>query len=184
MEAAVVLGLLAAVGALVFGPGRGGRDGFRPPAVRETAHPAADPAPTPAPPASATPYRGRVLVAEDNPINRLVAVSLLQGLGYAVETVENGRQAVETVERERYDLVLMDLHMPELDGFAATAAMRAQEQGTGRHLPIVALTADALAGDVEKSLAAGMDDHLTKPVTRERLAAVVERWVPTHNEPA
>jgi CheY-like chemotaxis protein len=125
-----------------------------------------------------------VLVAEDNPINRLVAAGLLERLGYAVETVDNGRQAVETVERERYNLVLMDLHMPELDGFAATAAIRAQEQGTGRHLPIVALTADAQPQDAEGSLAAGMDDHLTKPVTLERLAAVLERWVPTHNEPA
>ena len=122
---------------------------------------------------------GRVLVAEDNPINRLVAAGLLQSLGYAVETVEDGRQAVEAVGRERYDLVLMDVHMPELDGFAATAAIRERERaaGGGRHVPIVALTADALAGDAEKSRAAGMDDHLTKPVTLERLAAVLERWV-------
>ncbi len=80
-----------------------------------------------------------------------------------------------------FDLVLMDAHMPELDGFAATAAIREQERaaGRGRHTPIVALTADAQPQDVEKSLAAGMDDHLTKPVTRERLAAVLERWLPT-----
>jgi CheY-like chemotaxis protein len=94
-----------------------------------------------------------------------------------VHTVDDGRQAVEAVGREPYDLVLMDLHMPELDGFAATAAIREQEQEVGRHLPIVALTADALVGDAEKSRAAGMDDHLSKPLTRERLAAVVERWV-------
>jgi CheY-like chemotaxis protein len=120
-----------------------------------------------------------VLVAEDNPINRLVAVALLQNLGCAVETAENGRQALEAVERDHFDLVLMDVHMPELDGFAATAAIREQEEAEGqaRHTPIVALTADALAGDAEKSLVAGMDDHLTKPVTRERLAAVLERWV-------
>jgi CheY-like chemotaxis protein len=124
-----------------------------------------------------------VLVAEDNPINRLV-VALLQSLGCAVETAEDGRQAVEAVAREDYDLVLMDLHMPELDGFAATAAIRKREaaEGGGRHLPIVALTADALAGDAEKSLAAGMDDHLTKPLTPERLAAVLERWVRASGE--
>jgi signal transduction histidine kinase/ActR/RegA family two-component response regulator len=123
--------------------------------------------------------RGRVLVAEDNAINRLVAAGLLESLGCAVRTAETGWQAVEAVGRDHYDLVLMDVHMPEMDGFAATAAIRRQEQEarTGRHLPIVALTADALAGDAEKSLAAGMDDHLTKPVTRERLAAVLERWV-------
>jgi CheY-like chemotaxis protein len=122
----------------------------------------------------------RVLVAEDNAINRLVVVGLLQSLGCAVETVEDGRQAVEAVRAEPFDLVLMDLHMPEMDGFAATAAIREQEaaEGGGRHLPIVALTADALAGDAEKSRAAGMDDHLAKPLTRERLATVVERWVP------
>jgi signal transduction histidine kinase/CheY-like chemotaxis protein len=133
----------------------------------------------PAPRAAKSGRRGCILVAEDNAINRLVAVGLLESLGYAVETAEDGRQAVEAVGREAYDLVLMDVHMPELDGFAATAAIRRRERaaGGGRHLPIVALTADALAGDAEKSLAAGMDDHLTKPLTRERLASVVERWV-------
>jgi len=120
---------------------------------------------------------GRVLVVEDNAINRLVVVGLLKRLGYGVHTVEDGRQAVEAVGRETYDLVLMDLHMPELDGFAATAAIREREGATGRRLPIVALTADALAGDAEKSRAAGMDDHLAKPVTQERLAAVLDRWV-------
>jgi CheY-like chemotaxis protein len=127
-----------------------------------------------------------VLVAEDDAISRLVAVGLLQSLGYAVQTVEDGRQTVEAVARERYDLVLMDAHMPELDGFAATAAIRGAEaaEGRGRHLPIVALTADAQPQDVEKSRAAGMDDHLTKPVTRERLAAVLERWVRAGVEPA
>jgi CheY-like chemotaxis protein len=133
------------------------------------------PAQAEAPPATA--HRGRVLVVEDNPINRLVAAGLLEGLGYTVHTVEDGRQAVGAVGREAYDLVLMDLHMPELDGFAATAAIREQEQEAGRRLPIVALTADALAGDAERSRAAGMDDHLTKPLSRERLAAVLERWL-------
>ncbi|MBV8911371.1 MAG: response regulator, partial [Gammaproteobacteria bacterium] len=123
--------------------------------------------------------RGRALVAEDNPINQLVAVRLLQSLGFDVETVETGQQAVEAVLRQtRFDLVLMDCHMPELDGFAATAAIRQAEaaEGQGRHIPIVALTADALVGDAEKSRAAGMDDHLTKPVALERLAEVVGRW--------
>jgi signal transduction histidine kinase/CheY-like chemotaxis protein len=120
----------------------------------------------------------RILVADDNPVNRLVVVGLLESLGHAVESVENGQKAVDAVQRQHYDLVLMDAHMPEVDGFAATAAIRRgeAEQGQGRHTPIVALTADALERDAEKSLAAGMDDHLTKPTTRERLAAVVERW--------
>jgi CheY-like chemotaxis protein/anti-sigma regulatory factor (Ser/Thr protein kinase) len=120
----------------------------------------------------------RILVAEDNPTNQLVAVRLLESLGYVVETVETGQQAVEALRQRRYALVLMDCHMPELDGFAATAAIRQQEHeaGQGQHTPIVALTADALAGDVQKSRSVGMDGHLTKPVTLERLAAVVERW--------
>jgi signal transduction histidine kinase/CheY-like chemotaxis protein len=128
----------------------------------------------------------RVLVAEDNAINRLVAVRLLQGLGYVVDTAEDGRQAVEAVGQGHYDLVLMDVHMPELDGFAATAAIRRLEEasaGRRRHVPIVALTADALAGDAEKSLAAGMDDHLSKPITSQRLAAVLERWLTPRVEP-
>jgi PAS domain S-box-containing protein len=129
-------------------------------------------------PAEAGP-RGRVLVAEDNAINRLVAVGLLESLGYVVETAETGRQAAEAVRTHHYDLVLMDLHMPDLNGFEATAAIRQQEKavGQGRRLPIVALTADAMMGDADKSRAAGLDDHLTKPLTRERLAAVVERWI-------
>jgi CheY-like chemotaxis protein len=98
--------------------------------------------------------------------------------------VDNGQQAVAALQEGPFDLVLMDCHMPVLDGFAATAAIRRQEQaaGSGHHTPIVALTADALVGDAEKSVAAGMDDHLTKPVTLERLAAVVARWVKPHAE--
>jgi CheY-like chemotaxis protein len=107
-----------------------------------------------------------------------VAVRLLESLGYVVETVETGQQAVEALRQRCYALVLMDCHMPAMDGFAATAAIRRHEAGHGRYTPIVALTADALAGDVQKSRAVGMDDHLTKPVTLERLAAVVERWSP------
>ena len=121
----------------------------------------------------------RILVAEDDAINQFVAVRLLQRLGYDVHAVETGQQAVEAVQQRPYDLVLMDVRMPEMDGFAATAAIRLQERdaGHGRHLPIVALTAYALAGDAEKSLAAGMDAHLSKPVTGERLADMVKRWV-------
>jgi signal transduction histidine kinase/FixJ family two-component response regulator/HPt (histidine-containing phosphotransfer) domain-containing protein len=122
--------------------------------------------------------RGRILVAEDNAINQLVVVRQLESLGYEVQTVETGRQAVEAVRQGQYDLVLMDLHMPEMDGFATTAEIRQQERtaGQGQHIPIIALTADALAGDAARCRAAGMDDYLAKPVTPQQLAAMVDRW--------
>src|SRR2546423_2593220 len=109
--------------------------------------------------------RGRVLVAEDNAINQLVAARLLEKLGYVVDTVANGQHAVEAVRQGPYDLVLMDCHMPQMDGFAATAAIRRHEAGRGQHTPIVALTADALGGDAEKSPAAGEGGHLTQANT-------------------
>jgi two-component system CheB/CheR fusion protein len=125
-------------------------------------------------------WPGHILVAEDNPMNQLVAVHLLEGMGYAVEAVETGQQAVDALHRQPYDLVLMDCHLPEMDGFAATAAIRHEEAERGQHTPIVAMTADVLAEDAERCLAAGMDDYVAKPVTAERLAAVVARWAPVH----
>jgi CheY-like chemotaxis protein len=120
--------------------------------------------------------RGRILVAEGNLVNQLVTVHLVEALGYQVETVEDGRGAVTAVERGAYELVLMDCHMPQMDGFTATTEIRRREERSGRHTPIIALTADALSGDAEKCLAAGMDDYLAKPVTPERLREVVARW--------
>jgi CheY-like chemotaxis protein len=130
-------------------------------------------------PASRAGAGRRVLVAEDNAINSLVTVRVLEELGYVTETVEDGRQAVEAAARSDYDVILMDCHMPQMDGFAATAAIRQQERtaGQGRHIPIIALTADALAGDAARCRAAGMDDYLAKPVPAERIAAMLERWI-------
>jgi CheY-like chemotaxis protein len=120
---------------------------------------------------------GHVLVAEDNLTNQKVAKLLLERLGCRVDVVANGREAVEAVVRGRYDLVLMDCQMPELDGYGATRAIRAAEAGTGRNTPIVALTASAQQGENEICLAAGMNGYLSKPVRSDKLAALVDHWV-------
>jgi len=138
--------------------------------------------PTPAPlPAVAVPAAlgGRVLVAEDNAVNQAVVAAMLESLGVACVLAENGRAAIDRLLRQRFDLVLMDCQMPEIDGFAATAEIRArQRQGTlPEPLPIIALTANAIAGDRERCLAAGMDDYLSKPFTREQLSASLQRWL-------
>jgi signal transduction histidine kinase/CheY-like chemotaxis protein len=117
----------------------------------------------------------RVLLAEDNPVNQRVAVRLLTARGHHVTLVENGRLAIDALERETFDVVLMDVQMPEMGGLEATAAIRAREMRTGGHVRIVAMTAHALKGDRERCLAAGMDDYLAKPVDRLRLFNAVEQ---------
>ena len=142
---------------------------------------AATPAPAPRPTGAVV--AGQVLVVEDNAVNRIVARGLLESLGFAVELAEDGREALAMLERGRYDLVLMDLQMPVLDGFAATRALRAREERTGaRRLPVVAMTAAAVTGERERCLAAGMDDFLTKPVALATLTSVLARWVPVLGE--
>ena len=145
-------------------------------------------------PARALPARGgmpppdpglaaiRVLVAEDNPVNREVARELLLAMGYPCECVENGADAVERVRSGRFDLVLMDCQMPVLDGYEATRAIRAWEESRegaapAAPLPIIALTAHALAGDRERCTAAGMSDYMPKPVQPERLDFVLRAWL-------
>ncbi|HUR24198.1 MAG TPA: response regulator [Acidimicrobiales bacterium] len=114
----------------------------------------------------------RVLVAEDNAVNQLVATAMLTRLGYQVDVVANGREAVLAFERSSYVAVLMDCRMPEMNGYEASAEIRRRE-APGRHVPIVALTASAINGDEERCRAAGMDDYVTKPVTVDRLASVL-----------
>jgi signal transduction histidine kinase/CheY-like chemotaxis protein/HPt (histidine-containing phosphotransfer) domain-containing protein len=126
------------------------------------------------PPAAAMRAGVRVLVAEDNVVNQKVAVRQLARLGYASDAVANGREAVEAVRRGTYALILMDIQMPEMDGFAAATEIRRQ----GHRIPIVALTANALAGDRERCLAAGMDDYLSKPIVERELARVLEHFAP------
>ena len=118
--------------------------------------------------------RGRILLAEDNATNRLVIGTQVEKLGFTCDTVENGLLAVEALKRERYDLVLMDVMMPEMDGYAATRAIRALPDAASR-TPIVALTANVLTSDVTAALNAGMDDFATKPISRDRLDQVIRR---------
>jgi signal transduction histidine kinase/DNA-binding response OmpR family regulator len=120
-------------------------------------------------------YRARVLLAEDNIINQTLAVRLLQKRGYAVKVAGDGRAAVEAFETGQFDIVLMDIQMPGMDGFEATAAIRAVEKLTGAHIPIIALTAHALKGDKELCISAGMDGYVSKPIQMVELASLIEK---------
>ena len=118
--------------------------------------------------------RKRILLAEDNAVNRRLASRVLEKAGHSVLVAHDGREALALLEREEVDLVLMDVQMPGLDGFAATRALRNRERGTRRHLPVLALTAHAMSGDEERCLAAGMDGYLGKPFKTEELLARIQ----------
>jgi two-component system, sensor histidine kinase and response regulator len=116
-----------------------------------------------------------VLLAEDNAVNQKIAVRLLEKRGYQVALAENGLQAVEASARQEFDVILMDVQMPEMDGYEATAAIRAREDGTGKHVPIIAMTTHALKGDEQQCLNAGIDSYLSKPVRPAELYEAIER---------
>jgi CheY-like chemotaxis protein len=141
---------------------------------RASGRPSAPAAPAAA--ETAMPPDLRVLVVDDNVVNQKVARVLLERMGCRTESVGDGREAVGRAAGGEFDLVFMDVQMPGMDGYEATAAIRAREAETGRHVPIVAMTAHAMRGDREKCLAAGMDDYVTKPIEVRALAAAVSRW--------
>jgi CheY-like chemotaxis protein len=117
----------------------------------------------------------RILIAEDNAINQKVAVRMLAKIGCRADVVGDGREAVEALKQAPYDIVFMDCNMPEMDGFAATRAIRALE-GDRRHAVIIAMTANALQGDRDRVLEVGMDDYIAKPVNQKELAAMIDHW--------
>jgi hypothetical protein len=121
--------------------------------------------------------RGRVLLAEDSEVNQLVTVAMVEGLGCEVEVAGDGREALAALERGHHDLVLMDCQMPQMDGFDATAELR-RRGGHGATVPVIALTANVLAGDRERCLAVGMDGYLAKPFSQADLARTLARWLP------
>jgi CheY-like chemotaxis protein len=124
----------------------------------------------------------RVLLAEDNLVNQRLAVRLLEKRGHRVVVAATGLEVLRALEKESFDLVLMDVQMPEMDGLEATAAIREKEKTTGLRLPVVALTAHAMKGDREKCMAGGMDGYLTKPIRPQELDELLETYVARHME--
>jgi PAS domain S-box-containing protein len=121
--------------------------------------------------------KGRILLADDSPANQMVAMAMIRDSGCSVDTANNGLEAVEAVRTLPYDLVLMDISMPEMDGLEATAAIRSLPGDKGR-VPVIAMTAHAIVGDREKFLQAGMNDYISKPITKHRLYEILNQWLP------
>jgi PAS domain S-box-containing protein len=124
----------------------------------------------------------KILLAEDNRVNQVLAIRLLEKRGYNVVLAETGRAALEALQNDSFDLVLMDVQMPEMDGLEATACLREQEKATGKHIPIIAMTANAMVGDKEQCLQAGMDAYVSKPLSVKDLFATIEGLVPASVE--
>jgi len=134
--------------------------------------------PAPAPSPAATGPKLHVLLTEDNAVNQRLAMRILEKAGHRVELAGNGLEALAALERSEFDVVMMDVQMPEMDGFEATAEIRNREKGTGRHIPIIAMTAHAMTGDRERCLERGMDDYISKPIRANLLLELLEKYSP------
>jgi len=165
-------------------PGQGSTFHFKVPfgvgKVSESADAGLDQGAIALPPAGNQP-RFNILLAEDNRVNQRVAQRLLEKMGHTVVLAESGKKALEAWQKQSFDFILMDVQMPEMDGFDATAKIRDQEKSSSAHIPIIAMTAHAMVGDRERCLAAGMDDYVSKPISRANLFAAIDRIMPaTH----
>ena len=127
--------------------------------------------------------RLRILVAEDNHINQVLAKRLLEKRGHNVVVAGNGHEAIEALEKQSFDAILMDVQMPVMGGLDAATLIREREKATGAHVPIIALTANAMVGDRERCLRAGMDDYLTKPLQAKELFVMIERVLRSVGQP-
>jgi len=130
------------------------------------------------PPEATRPIAGHVLLVEDNPVNRQVAQRLLMLMGLSYGGAFNGKEALEQLDKDSYDVVLMDCQMPIMDGYTAVRILRQNEETSGKHLPVIAMTANAMAGDREKCLRAGMDDYMSKPLNRALMEQTLRKWLP------
>ena len=137
----------------------------------------ASPAAKPPIPIPTKASKGRILVADDVAVNQLLALKILEKLGYSAHAVANGKETLEALERVEYDLILMDCQMPEMDGFEASRLIRNHENKKIREIPIIALTANAMAGDDQVCFDAGMNDYLTKPIKKNALESKIEQWL-------
>jgi CheY-like chemotaxis protein len=116
-------------------------------------------------------------VAEDNPVNQTIAVKMLQKLGLKADVAANGKEAIQRLRQQKYDLVLMDCQMPEMDGYEATALIRQDVELGQTHLPIIAMTANAMADDEGRCLKAGMDDYIPKPIAMKKFGDILYKWL-------
>ncbi len=126
--------------------------------------------------------RAKVLVVEDNTVNQKVAIRMLEKCNCRADVAANGQEAIDAITRIAYDCILMDCLMPEMDGFEATAKIRQFESGTNQHIPIIAMTANAMQGDRERCLEAGMDDYLPKPIKVDALSDILQKWLQARTE--